>query len=205
MAVVFVADTALPSARSAQVEHVLWDEQWKLVISDGGGGSKRGAPDPLQDLRRDLRRRKRNEERAVWYVALTRARDRLIVTHSRCEVDAEAHFADARAKLSQPYDPQDDDAVHFFHELWELVRADDQLAKPCGGGRVPAQAPRRPWWKRTQHAKLHRLTRYHHTCVGPGTGPLAGYHAPRQTSSSMTSSGTKPMIGRPIRASIWWI
>jgi hypothetical protein len=33
--VVFLADTALPPRRARNVEHVLWDVQWKLVISDG--------------------------------------------------------------------------------------------------------------------------------------------------------------------------
>ncbi|MDQ5851412.1 MAG: ATP-dependent helicase [Chloroflexota bacterium] len=122
--VVFVADTGLPSVRAGQVEHVLWDEQWKLVISDGKTASKGGAPDPLGDLRRDMRRRKRNEERAIWYVALTRARDRLVVTHSGCEVDEQAHFEDARAKREREQEAPEDEAVHFFHELWELVRAE---------------------------------------------------------------------------------
>ena len=120
--VVFVADTGLPSTRAQQVEHVLWDEQWKLVISDGQARNKRGAADPTTDLRKDLRRRARNEERAIWYVALTRARDRLIVTHSRCQLDEHGHFDDARAQSAS--DTDSDKAVHFFHELWELVRAD---------------------------------------------------------------------------------
>jgi DNA helicase II / ATP-dependent DNA helicase PcrA len=125
--VVFLADTALPSSRSRNVDHVLWDVQWKLVISDGKTGGAKGAPDPLSDLRRDLRRRARNEERAIWYVALTRARDRLVVTHSRCVVDAAGHFEDA---AMTPEGLQSDENVHFFHQLWELVRAsDDDVAE----------------------------------------------------------------------------
>ena len=143
---VFVADTKLPSMRSGQVEHVLWDDEWKLVISDGRGAAKAAGKDPLADLRRDLRRRKRNEERAIWYVALTRARDRLVVTHSSCEVDEQGHFADAQAKLDLEAPSSGDDAVHFFHELWEHVRARrDSLAEAvfwgpgsCSGSEVPA-------------------------------------------------------------------
>ena len=60
-----------------------------------GYRAKSKGPDPLGDLRRDLRRRARNEERAIWYVALTRARDRLVITHSRCEVDQHGRFTDA--------------------------------------------------------------------------------------------------------------
>ena len=139
--VVFVAATDLPSVKAGHVDHVLWDEQWKLVISDGQARARRGAPDPLHDLRRDLRRRARNEERAIWYVALTRARDRLVVTHSRCEVDEHGHFADARAKLEREHDTPEDEAVHFFHELWEHVRAGgEELGEavfwgpgPCSG------------------------------------------------------------------------
>jgi ATP-dependent exoDNAse (exonuclease V) beta subunit len=139
--IVFVADTALPSGRASQVEHVLWDEKWGLVISDGSHHSKSKAPDPLADLRRDLRRRARNEERAIWYVALTRARDRLVITHSRCEVDERGHFEDA--VLAQ--DEASDRPVHFFHELWEHVRvADDPAGSifhgpgPCSGAIAPA-------------------------------------------------------------------
>ena len=117
--VVFVADTKLPSMRAGQVEHVLWDEQWKLVISDGKTTAKKGAPDPLGELRRDMRRRKRNEERSIWYVALTRAQDRLVVTHSGCEVDVKGHFEDAHGGDENA---AADDAVHFFHRLWEQVR-----------------------------------------------------------------------------------
>jgi superfamily I DNA/RNA helicase len=121
--VVCVIDTNLPSLRSGQVEHVLWDEEWKLVISDNRANARAGAPDPLGDLRRDLRRRARNEERSIWYVGLTRARDRLIVTHSDCELDGHGHFEDARAKLARADEQPGDEAVHFFHELWEHVRA----------------------------------------------------------------------------------
>jgi DNA helicase-2/ATP-dependent DNA helicase PcrA len=119
--VVFVINTALPSQRAGQVDRVLWDEQWQLVISDDTK-PKKGEADPLDDLRRDLRRRQRNEERAIWYVALTRAQQRLYVTHSGCEL-ADDHFADAQDKLARlaagehPF--PDDEAVHFFHELWE--------------------------------------------------------------------------------------
>jgi DNA helicase-2/ATP-dependent DNA helicase PcrA len=119
--VVFVINTALPSQRAGQVDRVLWDEQWQLVISDDTK-PKKGEADPLDDLRRDLRRRQRNEERAIWYVALTRAQQRLYVTHSGCEL-ADNHFADAQDKLARlaagehPF--PDDEAVHFFHELWE--------------------------------------------------------------------------------------
>ncbi len=123
--VVCVVDTSLPSQRSGQVEHVLWDEVWKLVISDGRAAARGDAPDPLADLRRDLRRRARNEERSIWYVALTRARDRLIVTHSGCDVDAHAHFPDARTDLSAEY-AAGDDGVHFFHELWEQIRLEQE-------------------------------------------------------------------------------
>jgi ATP-dependent exoDNAse (exonuclease V) beta subunit len=121
--VVCVVDTQLPSTRSGQVEHVLWDEEWKLVISDGRSNVRAGVPDPLADLRRDLRRRARNEERSIWYVGLTRARDRLIVTHSGCELDAHGHFEDAHAKLAHADEQPGDETVHFFHELWEHVRA----------------------------------------------------------------------------------
>jgi DNA helicase-2/ATP-dependent DNA helicase PcrA len=121
--VVFVTNTALPSQRAGQVERVLWDEHWKLVIGDDAK-PKKGEVDPLGDLRRDLRRRQRNEERAIWYVALTRAQSRLYVTHSGCELEA-GSFADARGKLERiaagehPF--PDDEAVHFFHELWEYL------------------------------------------------------------------------------------
>jgi DNA helicase-2/ATP-dependent DNA helicase PcrA len=120
--IVFVINTALPSQRAGQVERVLWDEQWRLVISDDAK-PKKGETDPLDDLRRDLRRRQRNEERAIWYVALTRAQQRLYITHSGCELE-DGHFADAQGKLARgaagehPF--PDDEAVHFFHELWEL-------------------------------------------------------------------------------------
>src|SRR5919205_279673 len=120
--VVCVVDTQLPSLRSGQVEHVLWDEEWKLVIADGRSNARAGAPDPLADLRRDLRRRARNEERSIWYVGLTRARDRLIVTHSGCELDGQGHFEDARVLEVQANEHVGDVAVHFFHELWENVR-----------------------------------------------------------------------------------
>jgi DNA helicase-2/ATP-dependent DNA helicase PcrA len=123
--VVFVINTSLPSQRAGQVERVLWDEHWKLVISDDTK-PKKGEVDPLHELRRDLRRRQRNEERAIWYVALTRAQSRLYVAHSGCALE-DGGFADARGKLqriarSEPPFP-DDEAVHFFHELWELLPA----------------------------------------------------------------------------------
>lgn len=123
--VVFVINTALPSQRAGQVERVLWDEHWRLVISDDTK-PKKGETDPLDELRRDLRRRQRNEERAIWYVALTRAKQRLFITHSGCTLENE-HFADAQGKLARlatgehPF--PDDEAVHFFHELWELTDA----------------------------------------------------------------------------------
>jgi ATP-dependent exoDNAse (exonuclease V) beta subunit len=101
---------------------VLWDEQWGLVISEG---SKTSDP-ALQELRADFRRRSRNEERAIWYVALTRAQERLIIVHSGCAL-AEGEFADARAKLERSAagaaPTRDDEAVHFFHELWQQVRS----------------------------------------------------------------------------------
>ena len=121
----FVINTALPSQRAGQVDRVLWDEQWNLVISNDAK-PKKGETDPLDDLRRDLRRRQRNEERAIWYVALTRAQHRLYVTHSGCALEND-HFADAQRKLARlaagehPF--PDDEAVHFFHELWELSQA----------------------------------------------------------------------------------
>ena len=144
--VVFVAATDLPSTRSGQVDHVLWDEHWKLVISDGSSGPRGKGSDPLGELRRDLKRRGRNEERAIWYVALTRARDRLVVTHSRCQVDETGHFGDARAKLDSG---APDDTIHFFHELWELVRDQrERLAEavfwgpgPCSGAEGAAELP----------------------------------------------------------------
>jgi len=123
--VVFVINTALPSQRAGQVERVLWDEQWRLVVSDDAK-PKKGETDPLDDLRRDLRRRQRNEERAIWYVALTRAQHRLFVTHSGCELEDD-HFADAQGKLARLTAGEhlfpDDEAVHFFHELWQLIEA----------------------------------------------------------------------------------
>jgi superfamily I DNA/RNA helicase len=144
--VVFVADTALPSTRASQVEHVLWDEHWGLIISDGNHRPKGKAPDPLSDLRRDLRRRARTEERAIWYVALTRARDRLVITHSRCEVDRAGHFEDVSTALA--LDETDEKPVHFFHELWEHVRrADDPSGQifrgpgPCSGAIAEDRSP----------------------------------------------------------------
>lgn len=119
--VVFVADTALPSRRARQVEHVLWDDHWKLVIGDSKASAKKGDPDPLGDLRQDLRRRARNEERAIWYVALTRARDRLFITHSACTTDAQGHFVDAQSRVTSQ-ETLEEDNVHFFHELWEHVQ-----------------------------------------------------------------------------------
>jgi len=117
--VVFVYNTQLPSRRAGSIDSVLWDERWKLVISGGARGDE-----TLAALRADLRRRQRNEERSIWYVALTRARQRLFVLHSGCQ----AGFADAAAKLArlaagEPPAPEDE-AVHFFHELWELLQAD---------------------------------------------------------------------------------
>jgi superfamily I DNA/RNA helicase len=144
--VVFIADTALPSTRASQVEHVLWDEHWGLIISDGNNRTKSKGPDPLGDLRRDLRRRARNEERAIWYVALTRARERLVITHSRCEVDPHGCFQDAGTALAA--DETDDRPVHFFHELWEHVRtASDATGEifrgpgPCSGAIAEAVQP----------------------------------------------------------------
>jgi superfamily I DNA/RNA helicase len=135
--VVFVADTQLPSKRSRETPGVLWDEQWGLVI--GGGGKRRKGNDPMDEFRRERLRRVRNEERAIWYVALTRARDRLVVTHSRCEVDEHGHFRDADTDSGADTDER---PVHFFHELWAQVRAcRDELAEavscgpgPCRGG-----------------------------------------------------------------------
>jgi DNA helicase-2/ATP-dependent DNA helicase PcrA len=118
--VVFVYSTQLPSRRAGSIDSVLWDEHWKLVIS---GGAR---DETLAALRADLRRRQRNEERSIWYVALTRARERLFVLHSGCVYDG--GFADAAAKLAraaagEPPAPEDE-AVHFFHEMWELLGAD---------------------------------------------------------------------------------
>ena len=118
--VVFVYNTQLPSRRAGAIDSVLWDERWKLVISGARNDEALGA------LRADLRRRQRNEERSIWYVALTRARERLFVLHSGCVYSG--GFADAAAKLAritagEPLAPEDE-AVHFFHELWELLRAD---------------------------------------------------------------------------------
>jgi ATP-dependent exoDNAse (exonuclease V) beta subunit len=124
--VVFVYHTALPGGRSAQVDHVLWDEQWKLVISDGS--SKSETDNPLHQLRADFRRRQRNEERSIWYVALTRAQHRLFLLHSGCLLDGD-EFADVRAKQQRQAQgaapAKQDEAVHFFHELWHQVRVLD--------------------------------------------------------------------------------
>jgi DNA helicase-2/ATP-dependent DNA helicase PcrA len=120
---VFVADTALPSRRALQMERVLWDEHWKLVISGDETRPKKGVADPAGDLRRELRQRAIDEERAVWYVALTRARDRLIVTHSSCTLDEHGRFVDAAEALARPPAEAGSEAIHFFHELWELVRS----------------------------------------------------------------------------------
>lgn len=127
--VVLVFNTALPSQRSGQIESVLWDERWRLVLSAGESSRSRAA-DPLQTLRDDLRRRKRNEERSIWYVALTRAQQRLYLLHSGCQLDGD-DFSDARARLerlqaSAPLD-RADEAVHFFHELWTLLTAQPEL------------------------------------------------------------------------------
>lgn len=127
--VVFVYNTTLPGQKASQVERVLWDEQWNLVISEGST-SRTKKHDPLQDLRDDLRRRNRNEERSIWYVALTRAQERLFILHSGCLYTE--GFADARAKLARLQNAEhltrEDEAVHFFHELWErLVVQSDQL------------------------------------------------------------------------------
>ena len=132
--VVFVADTRLPSKRSVETPGVLWDEQWGLVI---GGGTRRKGNDALNEFRRERLRRFRNEERAIWYVALTRARDRLIVTHSRCEVDEQGHFRDAGTDGGADTDER---SVHFFHELWEQVRARrNELAEAVSWGPGPCR------------------------------------------------------------------
>ncbi len=118
--IVFVWHTVLPGKRAGEVERVLWDEHWRLVISDN---DRRRSDDPLHQLRADLRRRQRNEERSIWYVALTRARERLYVTHSGCDLDGDI-FADARAKeerAARDRPASDDDAIHFFHELWNRL------------------------------------------------------------------------------------
>ncbi|HEX6288867.1 MAG TPA: ATP-dependent helicase [Herpetosiphonaceae bacterium] len=126
--VVWIFNTALPSRRAGQVDSVLWDEQWKLVIGDSStarSGSTRGDADPLTLLRDDLRRRKRNEERSIWYVALTRAQERLYILHSGCPLDGTS-FADATEKLARQAEGaapgKQDEAVHFFHELWQHVQ-----------------------------------------------------------------------------------
>ncbi|WP_026369672.1 ATP-dependent helicase [Kallotenue papyrolyticum] len=119
--VVFVWNTALPGKRSGEVEHVLWDEHWQLVITPDDA---RRHP-PLEALRHDFRRRRRNEERAIWYVALTRARERLYVTHSGCAL-RDGTFADAQAGPARTTDGQpggDAAHVHFFHELWHQLHA----------------------------------------------------------------------------------
>ena len=127
--VVFVADTQLPSKRSTAVSGVLWDAEWGLVISDGAGSTRRKGVDPLGEFRRHRRRYFRNEERAIWYVALTRARDRLVVTHSRCEVDDQGHFEDVSVDGGNSGEAESP-AVHFFHELWEQVRGQhDEVAE----------------------------------------------------------------------------
>ncbi|HEY0602840.1 MAG TPA: ATP-dependent helicase [Herpetosiphonaceae bacterium] len=122
--VVWLFNTALPSRRAGQVESVLWDEQWKLVISESGA-SRSSKSDPLSALRDDLRRRKRNEERSIWYVALTRAQERLYILHSGCALEA-GGFADAREKYEQQISGaapgKSAEAVHFFHELWEYIQ-----------------------------------------------------------------------------------
>lgn len=128
--VVLFFNTVLPSQRSGQIESVLWDERWRLVISEAESSRARAA-DPLQALRDDLRRRKRNEERSIWYVALTRAQQRLYILHSGCHADG-AGFNDAEAKLAriEAGEPltKADEAVHFFHELWtQLARHPDLL------------------------------------------------------------------------------
>jgi DNA helicase-2/ATP-dependent DNA helicase PcrA len=126
--VVFAYHTALPGARSGQVERVLWDEQWKLVISDGS--SKAENDSSLQQLRDDFRRRQRNEERSIWYVALTRAQQRLYLMHSGCELEGD-NFADVRAKQNRRDEgaspTKQDEAVHFFHELWHQIRTTDHV------------------------------------------------------------------------------
>jgi superfamily I DNA/RNA helicase len=122
--VVWLFNTALPGRRAGQVESVLWDEQWKLVISEAST-AKATTADALTLLRDDLRRRKRNEERSIWYVALTRAQERLYILHSGCQLDG-ASFADAREKRAQQKagssPARQADAVHFFHELWEYIQ-----------------------------------------------------------------------------------
>lgn len=118
--VVFVWNTALPGKRSGEVEHVLWDEHWCLVITPDDA---RRHP-PLEALRHDFRRRRHNEERAIWYVALTRARERLYITHSGCALH-NGTFADAQAGPAHATDGPSGSAppgVHFFHELWHQLQ-----------------------------------------------------------------------------------
>ncbi len=126
--VVFVYNSTLPTKRAGQVERVLWDEQWKLVISEEGA-AKTKAADPLQQLRDDFRRRKRNEERSIWYVALTRAQERLYLLHSGCTLE-KGEFADARDKFQRSASgkamTREDEAVHFFHELWQHLGLEPQ-------------------------------------------------------------------------------
>jgi DNA helicase-2/ATP-dependent DNA helicase PcrA len=129
--VVWLFNTALPSRRAGQVESVLWDEQWKLVISDPKS-AKNNQSDPLTALRSDLRRRKRNEERSIWYVALTRAQERLYILHSGCELTG-THFADAKQKHAQPAGRSPGtqaEAVHFFHELWAYLLQQQKVLEP---------------------------------------------------------------------------
>lgn len=137
--VVWLFNTALPSRRAGQVESVLWDEQWKLVISEGGT-SRSSKSDPLSALRDDLRRRNRNEERSIWYVALTRAQDRLYILHSGCPLDPRG-FADAREKYEQQSSGaapgKHAEAVHFFHELWEYI----QREQAALGSRIVCSSP----------------------------------------------------------------
>lgn len=139
--IIFVWHTSLPSKRAGEVERVLWDEHWKLVISDSDG---RRRDDPLRQLRADLRRRQRNEERSIWYVALTRAQERLYVTHSGCDLDGDL-FADARTKeerAAQGQPATDDDAIHFFHELWNRLMSHPERQRGALACRVePSGGP----------------------------------------------------------------
>ena len=127
--VVFVFNTTLPSMRAGQVESVLWDEQWQLVISDSS--EAKASTDALHELRNDFRRRNRNEERSIWYVALTRAQERLYVLHSGCHLQNNS-FVDAREMRARQQAEQapdkHDETVHFFHELWEQLQSSQHVA-----------------------------------------------------------------------------
>lgn len=106
--IVFLADTRIPRSTSMNVSKVFFDETYGLIINEDD------KHETIKQLRDEIRRRALNEERCIWYVALTRAREQLYILHDaeRCELkeqDGVLFFSQQEKQKRQP---------HFFHQLW---------------------------------------------------------------------------------------